>query len=98
MNLYHQQLEQHLRELKLAGFVQDYQHIAHESAQANRSYTEFLAALVAQEVARREQRRQTRNLSGARFPVLKELATFDFTAIERPAQERVMTTFRRPKV
>ena len=41
-------------------------------------------------MARREQRRQTRNLSGARFPVLKELATFDFTAIERPAQERVM--------
>jgi DNA replication protein DnaC len=85
MTQHHQQLDQHLRTLKLTGFMQDYQQIAHESAQANRSYTEFLAALATQEVAR-----QTRNLRGARFPVLKELATFDFTAIERPARERVM--------
>lgn len=83
-------LELHLRQLKLKGFLHHYQQIAQESARADQSYLDFLAALAAQEVTLREQRRQHRNLSGAHFPVLKELATFDFTAIERPSRERVL--------
>jgi len=83
-------LELHLRQLKLTGMLQHYQQMARESARSDHSYLDFLAALAAQEVTLREQRRHRRNLSGAHFPVLKELATFDFTALERPSRERLL--------
>jgi DNA replication protein DnaC len=83
-------LELHLRQLKLTGMLQHYQQMARESARADHSYLDFLAAVAAQEVTLREQRRHRRNLSGAHFPVLKDLATFDFTALERPSRERLL--------
>jgi DNA replication protein DnaC len=42
-----------------------------------------LLALAEQEVAQRERNRIARRIKSARFPVLKELADFDFSCITR---------------
>jgi DNA replication protein DnaC len=84
-------LEQALTHLKLTGFLQHYRQVAAEAAHANLTYAQFLAALATHELTLRDQRRHAQHLKGAHFPVLKDLATFDFTAIERPSRERVLT-------
>jgi DNA replication protein DnaC len=54
---------------------------ATDAAQANQTYEQFLLALAEQELAQRERHREARLIRAARFPVLKELADFDFTSV-----------------
>ncbi|MDY7076687.1 MAG: IS21-like element helper ATPase IstB, partial [Chloroflexota bacterium] len=54
----------------------------------------FLLALAEQEVAQRERNRIARRIKAARFPVLKELADFDFSCITSPNKQRVLELAR----
>jgi DNA replication protein DnaC len=72
----------------------NYGKFAEEAAQANYSYDRFLLALAEQEVAQRERNRIARRIKGARFPVLKELASFDFSCITSPNKQRVLELAR----
>jgi len=83
-------LENCLKELRLSTFLQNYRKFADEAAQANHSYERFLLALAEQEVAQRERNRIARRIKAARFPVLKELADFDFSCISSPNKQRVL--------
>jgi len=74
-------LETYLKELRLSTFLQNYRKFAEDAAQANLSYDRYLLALAEQEVAQREKKRQVQRIKAARFPVLKELAGFDFSCI-----------------
>ncbi len=74
-------LETYLKQLRLPSFVTNYRRFATDAAQANQSYEEFLLALVEQELAQRDRHREARLIRAARFPVLKELADFDFTSV-----------------
>jgi len=74
-------LETYLRQLRLPTFLENYAKFAEDAAQRDLSYDRFLLALAEQEVVRREQNRIVRRIKGARFPVLKELADFDFSLI-----------------
>jgi DNA replication protein DnaC len=74
-------LESYLKQLRLPSFVAHYRQFAADAAQTNQHYEQFLLALAEQEVAQREQHRQVRLIRGARFPVLKELADFDFSSV-----------------
>ena len=54
---------------------------AADAARNNLDYTRFLLALAEQEVNQREHNMVQRRIKAAHFPVFKELADFDFSAI-----------------
>jgi DNA replication protein DnaC len=87
-------LNTHLKSLRLPAFLQNYAKLAEEAAQADHSYDRFLLALAELEVAQRERNRIARRIKGARFPVLKELADFDFSCITSPNKQRVLELAR----
>jgi DNA replication protein DnaC len=74
-------LETYLRQLHLPAFNQHYLSFATDAAQKNLDYPRYLLALVEQEIHNREQNRIQRHIKAARFPVIKELADFDFSAL-----------------
>ncbi len=83
-------LETYLKALRLPTFLRNYRKFAEDAAQANLSYDRFLLALAEQEIGQRERNRTTRRIKAARFPVLKELADFDFSCISSPHKQRVL--------
>lgn len=87
-------LDTYLKELRLPTFLRHYRKFAEEAAQANHSYDRFLLALAEQEIAQRERNRIERRIKAARFPVLKELADFDFSCISSPNKQRVLELAR----
>ena len=86
----HQLLETYLRQLRLPMFLTNYRKFAEDSAQANLSYDRFLLALAELEVAQREKNHIQRGIKAARFPVTKELADFDFSAIPSLNKAKVL--------
>jgi DNA replication protein DnaC len=87
-------LETYLKQLRLPAVLQNYRKFADDSARANQSYERYLLALLEQEVAQREKNRQQRRIKGARFPALKDLATFDFSAVPDLNKVRVLDLAR----
>ena len=87
-------LETYLKSLRLPTFLANYRKVAEEAAQAGHTYDRFLLALAEQEVAQRERNRIARCIKGARFPLLKELADFDFSCISSPPKQRVLELAR----
>ena len=87
-------LETHLKALRLPTFLKNYCKFAEEAAQADHTYDRFLLALAEQEVAQRERNLIARRIKSARFPVLKELADFDFSCISSPNKQRVLELAR----
>lgn len=87
-------LETYLKQLRLPAVLQNYRKFADDSARANRSYDHYLLALLEQEVAQREKNRQQRRIKAARFPALKDLATFDFSAVPDLNKVRVLDLAR----
>ncbi len=83
-------LEEHLKSLRLSTFIQNYRQFAEDAAQANLGYDHFLLALAEQEVIQRELNRQQQRIKAARFPVLKELADFDFGVIPKLNKQRIL--------
>jgi len=74
-------LETYLRQLHLPAFIDHYLPYAADAAQKNLDYPRYLLALVEQEIHTREQNRIQRQIKAARFPILKEMADFDFSAV-----------------
>lgn len=85
-----QALLNQLSELHLAAFVENYATCAQEAVQGNWPYEHYLATLTEFEIDRRTQNRRKRRIQEARFPVLKELADFDFAAIPHLNRQRVL--------
>jgi len=83
-------LENYLKDLRLSRFVQSYQSLAQEAAQTNLSYERYLLALVQEEVAHREAQRIERAIGEARFPVLKDLAEFDWSCVLSVPKPRIL--------
>ncbi len=87
-------LESHLKTLRLATFREQYRQVAEDAAGNNLGYDQYLLALAQQEVAQRHLNRQRQRIKAARFPVLKELADFDFSAIPQLNKQRVLDLAR----
>jgi DNA replication protein DnaC len=87
-------LESYLRQLRLPSFVRNYQAFASDAARSNLDYTRYLLALAEQEVSKREQNRIQKRVKLARFPVLKELADFDFSALPTLNKAQVLDLSR----
>jgi DNA replication protein DnaC len=87
-------LDTYLKQLRLPTFLQNYRKFAEDAAQDNLGYDRFLLALAEQEIAQREQNRRVRRIKAARFPVLKELADFDFSALPGLNKQKVLDLAR----
>lgn len=87
-------LETYLKQLRLPTFLHHYARFAEDAAQANLPYERYLLALAEQEVAQREENRRLRRIKAARFPVLKELANFDFSCVPSLNKQRVLELAR----
>lgn len=83
-------LESYLKQLRLPSFAELYQQLAQDAARTDLSYERFLLALVQEEVARRERNSVERAIRQAHFPVLKELADFEWSAVPDLSKPRVL--------
>ncbi len=83
-------LESYLRQLRLPSFIQSYQAVAAEAARTNLSYERYLLALATEEISSREAHRTQRAIQQARFPVLKELADFEWSHVPSVPKVRVL--------
>lgn len=74
-------LDSYLRQLRLPTFAKLYPQFAADAARNNQDAVRFLLALVEQEVNQRQLNMLQQRLKTARFPVIKELADFDFSCL-----------------
>jgi DNA replication protein DnaC len=87
-------LEGYLKQLRLSTFIRNYAQFAQDAAKANQSYDQFLLALAREEAAQRDHNRQLQRLRAAKFPLLKELIDFDFSAIPNLNKQRILDLAR----
>lgn len=71
-------LSPHLKQLRLSGILDSLEARNRQAIDAKLAYTEFLALLIEDEVARREQKKFTTRLRRAAFRSNKTLEQFDF--------------------
>ena len=74
-------LSHHLKQLKLPTVLREYDKVARECARDGVDHPRYLLRLVELELIDRERRVVERRIKQARFPAVKSLDTFDFTAI-----------------
>jgi DNA replication protein DnaC len=87
-------LETYLKKLRLPTFLRNYAKFAEDAAQESLGYDRFLLALAEQEVLQRQENQRRRRIQGARFPVHKELADFDFSCVPSLSKQRVFDLVR----
>ena len=74
-------LDSYLRQLRLPTFTKLYPQFAADAARNNHDTVRFLLALAEQEVNQRQLNMLQQRLKNARFPIIKELADFDFSCL-----------------
>lgn len=90
----HLLLDTYLKHLRLPTFVRQHRVVADDAARQQHDYEHYLLALAELEVTQREQNLQRRCLQAAHFPVLKDLADFDFSCLSSPAKLTVLDLAR----
>ena len=74
-------LGHHLKALKLPTFVREYDKVARQCAAEGVDHLRYLLRLAELEMIDREQRLVERRIRAARFPAVKSLDSYDFTAL-----------------
>jgi DNA replication protein DnaC len=74
-------LAHHLKALKLATFLREYDKLARQCAAQGVDHPRYLLRLAELELIDRERRTVERRIKEARFPAVKSLDSFDFAAI-----------------
>jgi len=87
-------LAHHLKALKLPTFLREYDRLAKHCAQEGTDFPTYLLRLCEQELIDRERRLIERRIRAARFPTVKSLDSFDFTAIPALNKVRVLELAR----
>lgn len=87
-------LEDYLHQLRLPTFVKNYALFAADAAQNNLDYPRYLLALAEQEISRREANMLQKRLKAAHFPLNKEMADFDFSAVPTLNKAQVLDLAR----
>jgi DNA replication protein DnaC len=83
-------LKHHLKQLKLPTFLAEYERQAQECAQGGVDHVRYLLRLAELELIERERRMVERRIRAAKFPAVKSLDSFDFTAI--PSLNKMLVT------
>jgi DNA replication protein DnaC len=84
------QLEAQLKTLNLTSLLHEYRLQADAATQDGWPYDAYLAGLIQQESDRRFRNRRRRRIKEAHFPLLKELADFDFDVIPQLNRRQIM--------
>ncbi|MCG0278933.1 MAG: IS21-like element helper ATPase IstB [Thermanaeromonas sp.] len=87
-------LKEYLHKLKLPAVARHYKSLARTAAENNRTYEEYLCALLEQEVLSREESALKNRIRRANFPYFKTLEEFDFTALPSLSKPKVLTLSR----
>ncbi len=74
-------LAHHLKALRLPTFLREYDKLARQCAAEGVDHSRYLLRLAELEMIDRERRTIERRIKEARFPAVKSLDSFDFTAI-----------------
>ena len=85
-------LTHHLKALKLPTFLREHQKLARQCAAEGMDHVRYLARLVELELIDRERRMVERRIKAAKFPTVKSLDSFDFSAIPKLNSEPVNVT------
>ena len=80
----------YLKHLRLPAIAREYQALAREAERQNSGYLGYLQAVLAHEVAQREERVVQGRLRLARFPYEKRLEDFDFSVVPAIRKERLL--------
>jgi DNA replication protein DnaC len=83
-----------LKTLCLATIATHWERFAEEARRKRQPHADYLADLVSYEVAKRRERRIQRRIGEARFPILKTLDAFDFSAQPGLDRNEVLDLFR----
>ena len=83
-------LEAYLKRLKLPAMLSHYQEMARQAEQGNQTFEGYLLALSELETQQRDENAFKRRVSHARFPLLKTLDQFDFSAIPSLNKAKVL--------
>jgi len=84
-----------LKRLNLANSRRVWHELAHRADTESWSARTFLATLVVEEIAHRQQTRITRTVRAARFPFLKTIDDFDFS-FQKNLKRRLLTSYLTP--
>ncbi len=90
----HAPLETNLKQLKLPTSAQNYRQFAEDAVIAHKGFDAFLLALTEREIAQREANRQRLCINAAHFPLLKELADFDYSCVPGLNKQQVLDLAR----
>jgi DNA replication protein DnaC len=87
-------LAHHLKALKLPTFLREYDKLAQQCAAEGVDHPRYLLRLAELELIERERRTIERRIKEARFPTVKSLDSFDFTAIPSLTKSLVLELAR----
>jgi DNA replication protein DnaC len=87
-------VDTYLKALRLPAIARSYRSVAREAGEQNKTYEEYLAAVLEIEVNQRKDNRLKALLKAARFPVQKNLSGFEFSAIPGVSKQRVLELSR----
>lgn len=83
-------LASYLKTLRLPTFLREHPAVARQCSEKDASYECFLQQLAELEVQNRQAQGIQRRIKQAAFPVVKELADFDFAAVPKLNKKRVL--------
>ena len=83
-------LASYLKTLRLPTFLREYATVARQCGEKDAVYEEFLQQLAELEVQHRQVQSIARRIKQAAFPVVKDLADFDFAAVPKLNKKRVL--------
>ena len=87
-------LAHYLKTLKLPTFQREYQKLARLCATEGVDHIDYLFRLAEREMIERDRRKVERRIKAAKFPIVKSLDSFDFTAIPKLNKMQVLELAR----
>jgi DNA replication protein DnaC len=83
-------LEEYVGQLKLPTFAQNYEAYAQDASRRDSTYEQYLLALCEAEITQRKVNRIERAITTAKFPVIKDVSTFEFHQVGGVSKARVL--------
>ncbi|MGE5608245.1 MAG: ATP-binding protein [Bacillota bacterium] len=83
-------MKHNLKVLRLPTMLSEYAQLSHEAAEADEGYEQYLLRLTELEVAQRSANALAARIKAATFPVLKDLDTYDFSAMPSLSKQKIL--------
>jgi DNA replication protein DnaC len=87
-------LKVHFRQLRLPSMSREFERLARDAATTDRDYFELLLSLTESELATRAAAAVERRIKEAKFPILKDLDTYDFSMMPQLSKPKVLELAR----